>query len=81
MLGIALDQGLYEGGFPDTRRADDGDNEWRGVLREAVDEGNMKSFFADVVRAGGLFLKAARGGEGEGFGVCPCELLTFCTCF
>lgn len=72
MLGIALYQGFDKGGFPDTGRTNNSDNEGRGFFGEAVDERDVETLFANIVRAGGLFLEATGGGECECFGVCAC---------
>ncbi len=49
MLGVAPDQGFYEGGFADAGGADDGDNYGGRFFGEAVDERDVKALFADLV--------------------------------
>ena len=64
MFGVALDERLDEGRFanlcafsmtvdhgadiPYPRRTDDGDNDWRRLFWQAVDQGNVQSLLFDL---------------------------------
>lgn len=50
LFGIAAYEGFNEGGFAYTGRANDADNDGRSFFGKSVDEGNMKTFFFDLVK-------------------------------
>ena len=66
MFGVSLDEGLDECRFADSGRTDNSDDDGRGLFRQAVDEGNMESFFFDVVGADSLFGQSTWMGIAKG---------------
>ena len=48
MLGVPLDQGLYECGLAGSRRAYDYDDEWGGFLGGAIHHRDMEALFVDL---------------------------------
>lgn len=69
MLGIASHQRLDESRLSYSGRSDDADDQGWSFFGETVDERHVEPLFFDIVTAGCLFLEAAGGVEGEGFGV------------
>ena len=48
MFGVASDEGFDKRGLADSRRANDGDDNWGRLFRQAIDERDMKTFFFNL---------------------------------
>ena len=48
MFGIASDEGFDKRGLADSRRANDGDDNWRRLFRQTIDERDMETFLFDL---------------------------------
>ena len=56
MFSVASDEGFDKRGLADSRRANDGDDNWGRLFRQAIDERDMKTFlfnleFHSLIRA------------------------------
>ncbi len=61
MFGVASDEGFDKGGLADSRRANDGDDNWGRLFRQTIDERDMKTFLFNLelqslIRAAHTFL-------------------------
>ena len=48
MFSVASDEGFDKRGLADSRRANDGDDDWGRVFRQAIDERDMKTFLFNL---------------------------------
>ena len=48
MFSVASDEGFDKRGLADSRRANDGDDNWGRLFRQAIDKRDMKTFFFDL---------------------------------
>lgn len=48
MFSIASDEGFDKRGLADSRRANDGDDNWGRLFRQAIDERDMKTFLFNL---------------------------------
>ena len=48
MFSVASDEGFDKGGLADSRRANDGDDNWGRLFRQAIDERDMKTLFFNL---------------------------------
>ena len=48
MFGVASDEGFDKRGLADSRRANDGDDNWRRLFRQTIDERDMETFLFDL---------------------------------
>ena len=48
MFGVASDEGFDKRGLADSWRTNDGDDNWRRLFRQTIDERDMKTFLFNL---------------------------------